>query len=308
MKDLNLLLVFEALYNERSVTGAARKLGLSQSAVSLSLKRLREEYQDKLFVLVNRAMEPTPLASAISGRLLGAVAMIRETRRLPTVFDFANAERTFNVRARDIGEVVFLPNVLERLWKVAPRVSVRTIFLDPHETLMGLASGRLDLAIGYLPLDAPDIRRRPLMWENKYVCVMRRDHPLAGRPLTEEEFFASNHLLVEYATGVHKTLERCLIAGGARDRIKVRLPQYLAAPFHVLRFDLLWCLPEALAAILTQHFALDMQDLPFKLDIPTEVSLYWHERYHNDLENRWLRSFILETVWQPTHEVSSEEG
>ena len=112
VKDLNLLYVFEAMWRDRSVTDAAEQLGLTQAAVSASLKRLREEYGDKMFTLVGRRMEPTPLAVELAPQLLDALAMVRKTRVERGRFDPLTARRMFTVRTRDIGEVVCMPHIL----------------------------------------------------------------------------------------------------------------------------------------------------------------------------------------------------
>ena len=128
MRDLNLMLVFEALWLDRSVTSAATRLGVSQAAVSGSLKRLRDGYQDKLFTLVGRRMQPTPMAEAISPSVLDALALIRQTQVKRMTFDPLTANRGFVIRTRDIGEMICLPSVIKRLAIEAPEVKIRTVF------------------------------------------------------------------------------------------------------------------------------------------------------------------------------------
>jgi DNA-binding transcriptional LysR family regulator len=296
MQDLNLLRVFEALWYEKSVTSAAQKLGLSQGAVSLSLKRLREEYQDKLFVQINRTMEPTPLAEKISVNLLQASRLIRESQAAPRQFEPSNSRRVFNIRARDINEVVIVPSILERLQTVAPNIGIRTIFLPTDETFQRLASGRLDLALGYLPGTAADIHRTPIYSGKKYVCLMRADHPFAQGELTEERYFDAQHLLVENSITSNHSVERVLIAAGRRENIKVRLTQYLAASWYILKFDLLWTLPDTFAKLLAQYYPFVIKPLPAPLELSYETCLYWHERFHADAEIKWLRELILDTL------------
>jgi DNA-binding transcriptional LysR family regulator len=290
MKDLNLLYVFEALWRERSVTAAAESLGLGQAAVSSSLKRLRTEYGDKLFVLVARRMEPTPQATALAPQLLEALATVRRTRMEPPAFQAGASTRLFTIRTRDIGEVVCLPAVRSKLEEVAPGIRLKTVASPLEETLSGLASGRIDLALGFLPTLETGIHSKPFIREH-YVCAMRAGHPLARRRLTLDDFMASDHLLVEYSGSGYQDIERQLVNAGARARIKVRLPQYLAAPHFVTSSDLLWAVPARLAATLARHFQLVVKPLPFALP-SFDVALYWHGRFHRDPANIWLRNFV----------------
>src|SRR5690606_29122288 len=144
---LNLLYVFEAMWRDRSVTQAAENLGLTQAAVSSALKRLRLEHGDKLFTLVGRRMEPTPYAVQASQQLLTALELIRKASNHQTPFDPARSSRLFTIRTRDVGEVVCFPELLGRVQQAAPGVRLRTIFQPIDETLQGLASGRIDIAL-----------------------------------------------------------------------------------------------------------------------------------------------------------------
>lgn len=295
MKDLNLLHAFEALWCERSVSVAAERLHLSQPAVSGSLKRLREEYDDKLFTPVGRRMEPTPLAVELAPVLLDALANVRKSLAERSRFDPATASRMLTVRTRDIGEVVALPRVMAALIRAAPGIRLRTVFRPIAETMSELASGQIDFALGFLPALETGIHRR-LLCTQHYVCVMREGHPLANVPLTAERFSESEHLLVEYSGSGHLQLERVLVDAGARNRIRVRLPQYLAAPHMIIGTDLLWTAPSALVETLLPFFPLIIRPLP--LPIPDfEIGLYWHERYHRDPANKWLRNFVAEQYW-----------
>jgi DNA-binding transcriptional LysR family regulator len=292
MKDLNLLSVFEALWRDHSVTVAAENLGVTQAAVSGSLKRLRAEYDDKLFVLVGRRMEPTPLASELAPQLLNALEMIRGTHVGHARFDPATAKRLFTVRTRDIGEAVCLPRILVALGQTAPGIRLRTVFGPIPETLGGLANGHIDLALGFLPSLETDIHRR-FLFKQHYVCVMRRGHPLAGSELTADLFHRADHLLVEYSGSGHIVIERALVDAGARDRIKLRMPQYLAAPHYIVATDLVWSAPAVLAESLAEHYALVIKPHPLPMSLPEfDVALYWHDRFHRDPANMWFREFV----------------
>lgn len=293
MKDLNLLYVFEAMWRDRSVTLAAENLGVTQAAVSSALKRMRQEHSDKMFAQVGRRMEPTPYAVAVSHQLLTALAMVRAASSTPAPFDPATSRRQFTIRTRDVGEVVCFPKIFRKVAQEAPTVRLRTAFQPIDDTIGGLASGRLDLALGFLPSLETSIHRRPLFVQH-YVCVMRAQHPLAKRRLTREMLRNLDHLLVEYSGSGHLVIERALIHAGARNRIKMRLPQYLSAPHLIISSDLVWCAPVELAQTLAEHYPLIIKPMP--LELPSfEIALYWHDRFHQDPANIWLRELIIST-------------
>jgi DNA-binding transcriptional LysR family regulator len=291
MKDLNLLYVFEAIWKSRSVTLAADALGVAQASVSGSLKRLRIEYDDKLFTLVGRRMQPTPLAEKLAPQLLDALAMVKSADADRGRFDPATAQRMFTVRTRDIGEAVCFPKIYEALASVAPNVQLRTVFRPINETLSGMASGQIDFALGFLPALESGIHSR-LLFKQHYVCVMRKGHPLATGSLTLDRFASAEHLLVEYAGSGHQQLERALVESCGKQRIKIRLPQYLAAPYFVVRSNLLWTLPAVLAESIAKHYPIAIKPHPLPLDA-FEIGLYWHDRYHRDPANKWLRDLVV---------------
>lgn len=290
MKDLNLLLVFEALWLEQSVTAAGERLGVSQAAVSASLKRLREDYKDKLFTLVGRRMQPTPLAAQVAPKVTAALALVRQTHREPQAFDPQTAKRLFVVRTRDVGEIVCLPDIVRSLEGTAPGIQLRTVFRPLDETIAGLAGGQIDLALGFLPSLEAGIHKR-LLFEQHYVCVVRQGHPLERQRLTIATMRSQNHLLVEYSGSGHAVLERALIRLSGKESIRVRIPQYLSAPHFIINSNLLWIAPAILAETLASHYPLTIRPLP--VELPNfEVALYWHERYHGDMGNKWLREYI----------------
>ncbi|SDQ93865.1 DNA-binding transcriptional regulator, LysR family [Pseudomonas moorei] len=220
MKDLNLLFAFEALWRDHSVSIAADNLGVTQGAVSSSLKRLRQEYGDRLFTVVGRRMEPTPFAVQIAPTLLEALDLVREAQSRALEFSPQHCRKVFTVRTRDIGEAVCLPTILKMLQTQAPMSRINTVASSVEETLIGLSTGRIDLAIGYLPTLKTDIHRT-IVSSQHYVCALRRGHPLADAELTLERFLAQQHLLVETGGTGHVLLERA-------DRSR-RAPQHRCA-------------------------------------------------------------------------------
>ncbi|HEU0223756.1 MAG TPA: LysR family transcriptional regulator, partial [Paracoccaceae bacterium] len=149
--DLNLLLVLDALLKERNVTAVARRLAISQPTVSFSLKKLREIFADELFVRTASGMQPTPLALELGAPLRRMLDILEGEILSPAEFDPATSSRSFIVNTTDIGEMVFLPPILQRLRAFAPKASVECICLEPRELARAMNEGEIDLAIGYLP-------------------------------------------------------------------------------------------------------------------------------------------------------------
>jgi DNA-binding transcriptional LysR family regulator len=294
MKDLNLLFTFEALWRDHSVSIAAENLGVTQGAVSGSLKRMRQEYGDRLFTVVGRRMEPTPFAIQIAPTLLEALELVREAQNRALDFDPQHCRKTFTVRTRDIGEAVCLPTILKMLRAQAPMSRVYTVAGTVDDTLNGLSTGRIDLAIGYLPTLKTDIHRT-IVSSQHYVCALRTGHPLEDAELTLERFLSQQHLLVETGGTGHVALERALVEAGARHNIGVRIPQYLSAPHLLIESDMLWVVPSVLGKTMARFFPLTIKPVPLALP-EFDVALYWHDRFHRDPQNKWFRDMVASAL------------
>ncbi|SER72786.1 DNA-binding transcriptional regulator, LysR family [Pseudomonas sp. NFACC02] len=290
MKDLNLLYTFEALWRDHSTSIAAQNLGVTQSAVSGSLKRLRQSYGDRLFTLVGRRMEPTPFCVQIAGPLLESLNLIRAAERQRVDFDPARCRETFTFRMLDVGEVVCLPPILRQLALHAPLARLNTVGGAMDETLTGLATGRVDLALGYLPSLQTDIHRLPVFSQH-YVCAIRREHRLADQELTLSRYLACDHVVVETVGISNQAVERALVDAGGRGCIRMRVPHHLSSAHLVLQSDMVWTLPVALGRTLAQFYPLVIKPVP--LHIPSfDIDLYWHDRFHRDPLNKWLREMV----------------
>jgi DNA-binding transcriptional LysR family regulator len=287
MRDLNLLRVFEAVWTTRSVSRAAERLQLTQPAVSSSLARLRREFGDPLFSRIGTRMEPTPLCARQAPALLEALSLIQRSVAGAESFDPATSTRTFVLRIRDVGEAAFLPHLLAYCREKAPHLSFETDYPSHEESMQGLAAGRIDIVVGYLPDLETGIHRREL-YSDHYICVMRPGHPYARRAYTLKEMAASELLLVDYMGTGHSVLGRRLREARLADRVKLRVPQFLGAPYIVAGSDLVWIVPSLIARELQQRFELVTKACPLTLP-QVSVDLYWHDRFHRDPGNQWLR-------------------
>src|SRR5688572_4950100 len=196
--DLNLLRVFDAVLSERGVTPAATRLGLTQPAVSNALARLRALFGDALFVRTAAGMDATPFARGVAEPVRQALALLESALAHGPGFDPATSTRAFRFYMSDLGQVEFLPPLVERVQRGAPGVRLEAVALEVEDIADALAAGALDLAIGFLPgLSAPVGRRA--LFRDPYLCLMRADHPIAA--LTKKKFLEASHALVIYRGG-----------------------------------------------------------------------------------------------------------
>ena len=291
--DLNLLLVFEAMFRHGSVTRAAAQIGLTQSAMSSALGRLRKQFGDPLFVNTRSGMLPTPRALELAPPLTEALAMVRGAMGSRESFDPRSSTRSLRVYMTDVGEMVLLPALMKHLHTRAPAMRLETAQLQAAELAVRLETGDIDLAIGYLP-QLPDKIRRARLFEEHYVCMTRPDHPLgASAPLTLKEFLGARHVLIASMGSGHQMLERTLADRGVHDNVALRVPHFVVVPLIVAGTDLVVSLPSRVAGASARLVKVKVHPLP--IPIPSfDVSLFWHERVENDPANQWLRGTLIE--------------
>ena len=289
--DLNLLRVFDAVLRDRSVTAAARHLGLTQPAVSNALARLRARFEDVLFVRTSSGMDATPFARELSDPVRQALALLDSALAHGPGFDPATSTRAFRFYMSDLGQVEFLPPLVERARRVAPGVRLEAVALEVEDISDALAAGALDLAVGFLPGIGPPVRRQAL-FRDPYVCLMRADHPAAGARLTRKTFREASHALVSYKGG-HRVIEEALERAGLARRIVLRVPHFTVVPMVLERSDLILTLPARVARVYERQGK--FKSLPPPVPIPpADVAAHWHERFERDPGNRWLREIIVE--------------
>jgi DNA-binding transcriptional LysR family regulator len=287
--DLNLLRVFDAVLRERGVTPAAVGLGLTQPAVSNALSRLRALFGDPLFVRTPGGMDATPFARDLAEPVRQALALLESALAHGPGFDPPSATRAFRFYMSDLGQIEFLPPLIERVQQQAPGVRLEAVAMDVEDIAGALAAGALDLAVGFLPGLGPPVRRRAL-FRDPYLCLMRADHPITA--LTKKKFAEASHALVSYRGG-HRVIEEALERAGLARKIALRVPHFTVVPMVLERTDLILTLPARVARVFERRGKL--KSLPPPVPIPpAEVAVHWHERFEADPGNRWLREQIVE--------------
>jgi len=291
--DLNLLRVFDAVLRERGVTPAAAGLGLTQPAVSNALARLRGVFGDRLFVRTPGGMDATPFARELAEPVRQALALIDAALAHGPGFDPGSTTRAFRFYMSDLGQIEFLPPLIERVQRAAPGVRLEAVALEVDDIADALATGALDLAVGFLPGLGPPVRRRAL-FRDPYLCLMRADHPI--KALTRRKFQEASHALVTYKGG-HRVVEEALERAGLARRIALRLPHFTVVPMVLERTDLLCTLPARVARVFERRGGLKSLAPPVPIP-PADVAVHWHERFEADPGNRWLREQVSELFGQ----------
>jgi DNA-binding transcriptional LysR family regulator len=290
--DLNLLRVFEAVLREGGVTPAAGRLGLTQPAVSNALSRLRRAFGDPLFVRTPSGMDATPFARELAEPVRQALALLESALAHGPGFDPGTSTRAFRFYMSDLGQIEFLPPLVERVQHAAPGVRLEAVAADLEHIADALGAGTLDLAVGFLPALGPPVARRTL-FRDPYLCLMRADHPAIGTKLTRKQFVEASHVLVTYRGGGHRVIEEALERAGVARRIALRVPHFTVVPMVLERTDLVLTLPARVARLFERRGK--FKALPPPVPMPAaEVAVHWHERFEADPGNRWLREQVVE--------------
>ncbi|MDR3096522.1 MAG: LysR family transcriptional regulator [Paraburkholderia sp.] len=292
--DLNLVRVFQAILEERSLTRAGQRLGLSQPAISYALGRLRAMFDDPLFVRSPDGMLPTPTAQQLALPLGRAIASIREALRHGEPFDPATSSREFHLSMTDAGEQFFLPPLCEMLQRVAPQVKLEARQAPVAEVTEQLRLGQLDLAIGNLPALKPHTHSA-LLFDEPYVCMTRRRAGLPARRMSRERFLAMQHIMVVSSESSHRTINDSLRAAGLDRKIALRVPHFSVVPQILRRTDWMVTLPRRVARFFNEHDQFVIYALPVEMP-SVEVTVHWHETFDNDEGNRWFRELTIETL------------
>lgn len=289
--DLNLLLVFEVVYAERSLSRSAKTVGISQSAISNALGRLRDTLGQPLFVRSGQGVVPTTYAESIAPDVSRALTILRGTLQEAS-FNYRLSNRRFTLICSDYSASVILPSVLRKVQEEAPSVTLNVIAKhDGGDFASALAQGEADLAIGGLPFLAGSIRHQRL-FDEEILVLTRRGHPaLTSRPnlLLLSRY---PHVLVNpYGNWLpwEHLAERTGVA--IDPHIAIRVPTYLAALYLLESNDYLSACPQRLAALLKRHFPIEVLKLPTSL-ATMPIGQYWHERSQADPGHQWLRQQV----------------
>jgi DNA-binding transcriptional LysR family regulator len=290
--DIRDLLVFSMLMQHRSVTKVAATLNLPQPTVSRCVNRLREEFRDVLFVRTRSGMEPTSIALAAAPAVNDIIRIYGSQLSHPGKFDPKVSRREFALAASDVGHLLVLPRLFSEMASEAPRVKFTAVPLSQRPLIEELQSGEVDLAVGGFPNLFAGVLEQTL-YQEEYVCLVRNDHPTVKHPMTLAQFKECEHIIVSTRTlgHIHQDIERRLLEICSPERVRIISHSFVVSALIVERTDLLLTVPSVVAQLLAQRASLRI--LPPPLPLPGfEVKQYWHERFHGDPGNQWLRHTI----------------
>ncbi|CAN5741298.1 LysR family transcriptional regulator [soil metagenome] len=289
--DLNLLRVFDSVMAERSITRAGNKLGLTQSATSNALKRLKTHCGDPLFVRTAAGMAPTRYATELAAPIAQALTLLRGAAQRELVFDPARSHRHFTILMADVGDLMFLPILLGHLRKVAPGLKIVVHDIPRERYGQALESGDADLALSMLPAAPRDFVQQRL-FDEPLVCVARRDHPVIKGKLSRAQYMAAEHLVRQPRGMSDGLVIKALGRSAAERKVALEVQHYLAIPLIVQATDLLSIVPRTVAEMFLEQTQLQVLKVPFAVG-SIKVRQYWHKRQHHDPGHRWLRAELL---------------
>jgi DNA-binding transcriptional LysR family regulator len=293
--DLNLLRVFEAVMEEGSLTRAAHVLSMTQPAVSHALKRLHQTVGEVLFIRTAAGMKPTPRAETLWPHVRVALAMLQRALA-PGEFEPRRDPVTFRLAMADATAARLTPSIIESIEQQQALANIRISPLTTRDPRPMLEHDECDLAVGYFPDamaaiaaegEASTLRHARLM-QTRYVCAMRRGHPLAEVPLTLDAFCSAHHLLVSFSGRPQGLVDRALATLGRKRRVVLTVNQFFTAGRVVTQTDVLTVLPLSFVPATGYQDQLITRELPFDLG-GVQVEMVWHLRRDGDPAHRWLR-------------------
>jgi DNA-binding transcriptional LysR family regulator len=300
--DLNLVRVFVTIYEAKSVTAAAERLFLTQPSVSYALSKLRDALHDPLFVRGQDGMVPTMCGELTYKKFSAAIASIDSAVELTKRFDPETSSQRFRLAMSDIGELIFLPPILQQLQREAPNVELEVVQVAVSEVAGWLAAGKVDAAIGNLP-GLMSSEKNIKLFSERYVCLLRKKHSTIGDALSLESFIAAKHILVSSPFSGHRLIEDILRQHGVSRKVALQIPHFSHIPQLVANTDLLVTLPSTVGRLFESTGFLRTLDIP--VDIPHfEVRMFWHEHQEEKASHRWLRNMIFDAL----SELSNPSG
>jgi DNA-binding transcriptional LysR family regulator len=294
--DLRLLAVIRELHKTRSVSHTAENLGLSQSAVSMSLGKLRKHFNDPVFVRTSTGMQPTPYAEELIRDLVNAADILTAALERRAVFDPSSSDRMFHLCSTDIAEFTILPPLVKRLAAIAPRVRIELRHIG-EETPRLLETGEADLAIGLIPRMGAGFCQQKL-YQGRFLCAMRADHPRIKNHLTLAQFESETHLAATTTGTGYQMLEKTLHANKIQRVVGMRVPSFLGLAGIISVSDYVAIITERLGKILAEGKNMKLLPLPFEVPGFT-ITQNWHERFSLEPAHQWLRGVVAGLFREP---------
>lgn len=289
--DMELLTVFQEIYSTGSITRAAENLGMAQPTVSTALAKLRRHFGDQLFIRTLQGMEPTSHASQILEDVQAASTALHNALRNKKAFAPEGSEREFKICMTDISEIVLLPTLLNHLKQTAPAIRIDVTAISP-DTPAKLVSGEVDLAVGFMPhLEAGFYQQK--LFDQNFVCLVSANHPRIAASLTRKSFLNEGHVLVKGSGTGHAIVEKVMVKKGVERKVVLKVPSFLGVARIIAQTECIATVPERFGTATAQQEQVRMLAPPVKLP-SFSVKQHWHERFHADPANQWLRRVVAQ--------------
>lgn len=291
--NVQLMRIFLAVFDHRSVGAAATSLGMSQSGLSTALARLRHTLGDALFINTAAGMQPTTRAKELALPIREALFLIEQRILNKASFDPATDEREFRVAASDTAEAMYLPRALNALNKVAPRVRLRVVSTAQPQLQRVISEGHVDIALGFFPdlMSAEFVRKR--IGQHGFVCICGADNQNLIRDFTLQKYIEARHVVVEAPTRSQGLLESYVQKRGIHRNAALTTPHFMSLPQILSGTDLIATVPDAIADSFADNRRLARLPLPFRSPV-FDAHLHWSKSVSNDPAHRWLRGILFE--------------
>jgi DNA-binding transcriptional LysR family regulator len=287
-----------SLFETRNLAQTARAIGLSPSAASHALAKARKVLGDPLFISSREGLVPTPYGDRISNAAKQALEVLLDGMSAQASFDPSSTRRSFSVYLSQAGQIVFLPRLIKLMQEEAPDARIRVLPMPLDNPGGDLASGEVDLAVGFVKNLVGGFHSA-LLRREQYVCVVRRDDPRFASGMTLASFRAAPHVVAESRGRGHTELRQKLEGGGVKRNTVVLIPEGANLAMLVADSDLIATVPMGLATYFASRLPLKI--LPAPIPLPTAaLSVYWHERYHRDPANQWFRNAFIRLFREPS--------
>jgi DNA-binding transcriptional LysR family regulator len=289
--NLNLFVAFDALLAEGSVSRAAKRVGITQSAMSNALRQLRGIFDDPLFLRTSHGITATPRARQLAAPVREALRLLEESLS-PQPFDPRASTKTFILAASDYVEFVLLPPLLRELGKRAPGVRVEVRSWGRHHVPEELARGEMDLMIGFYDT-VPKCHGATILFEEHYACIVRKGHPAVRDRLTLDTYASLKHIMVSHTTGATSGIDRALAELGFSREVVLRVSHFLNVPALVANSDFVAALSRRVAEPFAKMLSLRMFEPPLPLQV-SRVGMVWHDSLNADCAQQWFRALVAE--------------
>jgi DNA-binding transcriptional LysR family regulator len=293
--DLNLLVVFDAVFQTGSTSVAARHMGMSQPAVSNALARFRAVVGDPLFVRHPQGVTPTEKARELAPVVRQALTMLEAALEQKAGYDYASASTDFLVAMEEWSEITLIPNLVQWLREVAPGVRVSITEDKGKVAYDAMRKGTLDMWIAYDRDPLPEDFEAKILFEDERVCLVREEHGIIDRKLSLQTYLNTPHVVLNQQIRGMTGLSAFLMENGWQRNVAMQIASYLSVAPVLLRTDMIATMPKRMALHLLEHYPLKMLDLPFKMPL-LAFYLKWHKSKTRDSRHAWMRKSIVDLV------------